>query len=80
MIKIVRLDLYGSPCKIILHIFFHILGCTVRAFDPTDEVIRPQNSYHPNIHFYKIGITKNPQPNQFPGQALKIRSFKIRDK
>ena len=28
----------------------------MRAFDPTDEVIRPKNSYHPNLHYYNIGI------------------------
>ena len=28
----------------------------VRAYDPTDKVSRPHNSYHPNIHFYNIGI------------------------
>ena len=33
-----------------------IVGCKVQAFDPTDEVKRPENSYHSNIYYYPIGI------------------------
>ena len=33
-----------------------ISGCTVRAFDPSKQVERPDNSYLPNIHFYEYGI------------------------
>ena len=29
----------------------------MRAYDPTDEVIRPENSFHPNIHYYKMGLS-----------------------
>ena len=28
----------------------------MKAFDPTDAVKRPQDSYHPNIEFSKVGI------------------------
>ena len=31
-------------------------GCIVHAFDPTDVVIRPKDSYIENLHFHHIGI------------------------
>jgi len=32
-------------------------GCTVHAYDPSNhQVIRPQNSFHPNIHYHKVGL------------------------
>ena len=42
-----------------------ILGCTVRAYDPTELVVRPQNSYHPNLHYYNIGIWNKNGKHQF---------------
>ena len=29
----------------------------MRAYDPTDKVIRPQKAYHPNIFYYNIGLS-----------------------
>ena len=33
-----------------------ILGCIVKAFDTTDAVRRPTNSYHANLFYYNVGI------------------------
>ena len=34
-----------------------ILGCTVRAYDPTTRVERPDDSlYVDNLHYYNMGI------------------------
>ena len=38
------------------YFFLQISGCTVRAFDPTANVIRPKNSYYPNLHYYNVGL------------------------
>lgn len=37
-------------------IFMANAGCTVHAYDPTSQVIRPKNSFHPNIHYHQIGL------------------------
>ena len=49
------------------------LGCTVRAYDPTDKVKRPSNSYLPNLHFYPLAIGPNKGTMIFPGD----KSFKM---
>ena len=33
-----------------------ILGCIVKAFDPSGAVKRPSNSYHANLFYYDVGI------------------------
>ena len=38
------------------HKTIFISGCIVRAYDPTDLVKRPQNSFHTNLKYYNVGI------------------------
>ena len=33
------------------------LGCQVHAYDPTDEDKRPEDSYHPNIHYHEFALS-----------------------
>ena len=48
-----------------------ILGCTVRAFDPTSEVKRPIDSYHSNLHYFNVGL------NQDNGKTFYVTSTGI---
>ena len=32
------------------------LGCTVHAFDPSQSVERPSNSYLQNLHYHNMGL------------------------
>ena len=52
------------------------IGCTVRAYDPTDEVDRPSNSYLPNLHFYPLAIGPRMGTIEFPGgKTFKMNSL-----
>ena len=56
-------------------ILFTFLGCIVRAFDPSQFVERPENSYHPNLFFYNIGIDSY-EHSEFYVESQTKESFK----
>ena len=66
-----------------MHPVFYDLGCIVKAYDPSHLVTRPEDSYHPNLHFYNVGIASYDHKYHFtqwgtkPGATeYRIESFR----
>lgn len=63
-------------------IFMAELGCTVRAYDPTTRVERPDDSlYVDNLHYYNMGIAPEDgkgriwKEDDSPSEIIKVKSL-----